>query len=198
MPSIYYTRSTFSPARSSSRFSMADVFRRAFASVDQQLRNFRTETATKEVRNLHGVLWFREPYLNALHLLHPIHFQPGALLIQVQHGGARIDDHLFAAQDFGDRHPENLDIQQETFIPDVPDVLAETVIPACLIPAVHLRPAGDSRTDLEPDALLFGVEGQVPHEERPWAYQAHIAAKHVPEFGKLIRRRNLPTQPNRS
>src|ERR1039458_58629 len=159
-----------------------DILRRAPASVNQQLRKVRTETAGKEVRNLRGVPWFGEPYLNVVHLLHPTHFQTGTLLVQVQHGGARINDHVLAPYDLNDRHPENFDIQQKASIPDVPDVITEAVIPAGHIPAVHLRPSGDSRADRKPNAFLFGVERQVPHEERPRAYQAHISPKYVPEF----------------
>ena len=69
---------------------------------------------------------------------------------------------------------------------DIPDVKLETLLPAQGIASVHLGPARDARTHLVSARLLGGVQGQVLHQQRARAHQAHLTAQHVPEFGQFV------------
>src|SRR5438132_789703 len=69
---------------------------------------------------------------------------------------------------------------------DVPDVEGEALLPAEIVPPVHLGPARETRA--HGVAAVFGrrVTADVRHWQRAGPHKAHLTPEHVPQLGKLI------------
>src|SRR4029079_18012546 len=107
--------------------------------------------------------------------------RPGALDVH------RVDDGLLAAAaELAERAPEDLQVEAERPVVDVPDVLLDPLGPADRLAAVYLRPARDPRLDSESTAVVLGVVLRLLDEVRPRPDQAHLAAEDVPELRQLV------------
>ena len=81
---------------------------------------------------------------------------------------------------------QDLRIEPEAAMVDVPHVEGEAFVPTNSIASVDLRPARDAGTDLMSAHLLLGIEVEIFHQQRPWANQSHFSAKHIPKLGEFI------------
>ncbi len=81
---------------------------------------------------------------------------------------------------------QDLRIEPEAAMIDVPNIKSEAFIPANGIASIDLRPACDAGTDLVSAHLLLGIAVEIFHQQRPWANQSHFSAKHIPKLGELI------------
>src|SRR5437763_3049324 len=84
------------------------------------------------------------------------------------------------------RAGEDLQVEPRAAVLDVPEVELDPLVPRELRPAVHLRPAGQARLDLETASLPRGVLVDLVAEGRARADQAHVAADDVPELRELV------------
>src|SRR6185436_9464292 len=98
---------------------------------------------------------------------------------------------------FDCRPGKNSEVELEREMLHVIEVQFETFLPAQSITAVHLRQSGDPRPDVMPASLLWGVERQILHEQRPRANQAHLAREHVPQLWNLVQTRGAEPAPER-
>lgn len=94
----------------------------------------------------------------------------------------------FSFQHLQHGHPEYFHIQPEGDVIYVVDVQLKLAGPADAVAAVHLRPASDAGPDLVAAVLLFGVEGQVFQQQRPWANDAHVSLQYIVQLRQFIQR----------
>ena len=81
---------------------------------------------------------------------------------------------------------QNLEVERQSDVVDIPDVEGELLLPGEGVSAVDLAPAGDARGDLVTPRLLWRVPVEIADEERSRPDEAHVAAEHVPELGQFI------------
>ena len=89
-------------------------------------------------------------------------------------------------EDFLKSHPENLDIEPERPVVDVPDIVFEFFLPADGIATIDLRPAGDAGAHLVAAGLFRRVAVEVFHQQRARPDQAHVALEDVEQFGEFV------------
>src|SRR5438128_868774 len=68
--------------------------------------------------------------------------------------------------------PQDLQVEREGAVLDVPGVQAQALFPRLRVAAIHLRPAGDAGPHVVAARLLGRIERQVLHEERARADDA--------------------------
>ena len=91
-----------------------------------------------------------------------------------------------AVEDAPHREEENLDVEPEGLVIDIPNIEREFFFPRNGVAAVDLRPASEAGTNVVPTRLFFVVEGQVLHEQRTRADETHVAFEYEEKFRKLI------------
>src|SRR5262249_31401422 len=97
-----------------------------------------------------------------------------------------LDRMLAAPAELAERAPEDLQVEPEGPVVEVPEVQVDSLRPADRLAPVHLRPAGDARLDRQAAAVVVGVAGDLLDEIRARPDEAHLAAQHVPELRQLI------------
>ena len=80
-------------------------------------------------------------------------------------------------------------VQAGAAVPHVPDVQRELDLPGQGVAPAHLGEPGDPRPHLVPAGLFGCVPGEVAHQQRPGADQAHLTAQHVPQRRQLVQAR---------
>src|SRR5205823_4107352 len=80
------------------------------------------------------------------------------------------------------RARENLQVDPRRAVLDVPDIEFDALVPRQPSATVDLRPAGDSRLDVEPPALPRRVALDLVRERGARADEAHIAPNDIPEL----------------
>src|SRR5436305_12947368 len=93
-----------------------------------------------------------------------------------------------AAQDEPHRPEEDLEIESQRLMLDVPEVELDPLGPRQRSPAVDLRPAGDPGLDGQPPALALRVLLDLDLERRPRTDDRHFAAQDVPQVAQLVQR----------
>ena len=84
---------------------------------------------------------------------------------------------------------QDLQIEPERHVPDVPHVELYALRPRHFLAAVNLRPACDAGTEVEHMLLMLGVLGILPRvicKCRARSYPCHIALEYVYHLGQLI------------
>src|SRR5947208_8420316 len=79
---------------------------------------------------------------------------------------------------------------------DIPDVELDALVPGQASPAVDLRPARDSRLDVEPTPLARCVALHLIRQRRTGADQAHVPPRDVPELRQLVDRETAQDAPD--
>src|SRR5437764_907771 len=92
------------------------------------------------------------------------------------------------ANDRDEGPPEDVEVETEARVVDVPDVERELLLPRDRVPAAHLGEPGDPRAHVVTSRLLGGVALEVLHQERARPDERHVAAEHVPELRQLVER----------
>ena len=69
---------------------------------------------------------------------------------------------------------------------DIPQIEKKSLLPAGVIPSIHLSPPCQAWRDEMTSLLLRAVMLQIFHEERPWADEAHLALQYIEESRKFI------------
>ena len=87
---------------------------------------------------------------------------------------------------FEEGHDDDLHIQPEGAMVDIPDIEGEFLLPAEGITAVDLGPAGDARLHFHAACLEGTIARQVAHEEWARADDAHLADEDVPHLGEFV------------
>src|SRR5947208_479948 len=85
--------------------------------------------------------------------------------------------------------PEDVQVETEARVVNVPDVEGELLLPGDRVPAAHLREAGDSRGHVVTPRLLGRVAREVFHEQGTRPDERHVAPQHGPELRELVERR---------
>src|SRR5207253_4578755 len=85
--------------------------------------------------------------------------------------------------------PEDVQVETEARVVDVPDVEGELLLPGDRVPAAHLREAGDSREHVVTPRLLGRVAREVLHQQGTRPDERHVAPQHGPELRELVERR---------
>lgn len=100
--------------------------------------------------------------------------------------GVTVPGDPLAAKD-GDRgKKDDFYIEEEGDMVDVPQVVGEFFFPRDGITAVDLCPTGEAGAKVVAGHLFGAVEGQVFHQQRPWADKAHLSFENVEQFGQLV------------
>ena len=94
---------------------------------------------------------------------------------------------IVAADDLPDGLNEDLEVEPQRLMIDVPHVESELVLPRDGIPAADLGETGDPGPDLVAASLLWGVAVEITHQEGTRPDEAHVALHHVPEPGELVK-----------
>src|SRR5262249_24930645 len=89
-------------------------------------------------------------------------------------------------QDHRNRSPQNLDVEPERTVVDVPDVERDALWPRQLNSAVHLRPARHPRRDHEAPALKRRVFFHLFQNGWPWPDQRHFTTQNVEQLRQFI------------
>ena len=82
--------------------------------------------------------------------------------------------------------PDDLQVDAERGVVDVPHVVGEFGGPVECVAPVHLGPAGDAGDGVEAAALLGAVALDVGERQRAGADEAHVAAHHGPQLRELV------------
>src|SRR3954454_7298700 len=91
-----------------------------------------------------------------------------------------------AAEQSGGRPREDLQVEPDRAMLDVPDVELDPLLPGDAGAAVDLRPAGDPRAQVEAPSLARRIELDLCREGRAWADDPHLAAQHVDQVRELV------------
>ena len=108
---------------------------------------------------------------------------------EVRHRRVSLLADAIAAERLPDGQGNDLQVEPERRVVDIPDVQLELFFPAQRVAAVYLSPAGDPRAHVVPTRLLGRVERQVFHQKGPRSDETHVPAEHVPEFRQLVQAR---------
>ena len=95
-------------------------------------------------------------------------------------------------QNLEDGHKEDLYIQKECAVVDVPNVKSDPFVPLDVFPAVDLCPACDARSHFKHPEFFLGVLVDRPGmvgERRARADEAHIAFQNIDGLRQLVDRR---------
>ncbi len=101
----------------------------------------------------------------------------------------------FAREEFPDRQDDDLEVQPQRAVIDVPHVQREFLLPGERVAPVDLRPTGDPGPHLVTAGLLRRVAGQVLHQQRARADQAHVTFEHVEKLRQLIEAKTAQKAP---
>src|ERR1700730_6582244 len=91
-----------------------------------------------------------------------------------------------AAEERTRRPQHDLRVDERRTVFDVPEVELDPLGPGELRATVDLRPAGDSRLDVEPVSLALVVLIDLVTQGRTRPDQRHLAADDVPELRQLV------------
>lgn len=91
-----------------------------------------------------------------------------------------------ATKNLNQRFCQDAEIERETLVVDVPEIVGEFPLPIEAVASVHLRPAGDSGADVVTAHLFRRVAAEICSEQRTRPDQAHLAAEHVDQLGKFV------------
>src|SRR6516165_4880702 len=107
-------------------------------------------------------------------------------LVEPRHGRVVAGADIRATDDTDKSQPNNLQIEPQRTIINVPDVEGEAMLPRYRVAAVDLSPASKARANLITPHLLRRMIGNVFHEQRPGPDQAHLPPDHVPKLRQLV------------
>ena len=103
--------------------------------------------------------------------------------------GVRVDRHVPGASQQGARCAgEDLQVEAQRAMLDVPDVQLDPLLPRDPGAAVDLGPPGDAGAQVQAAQLARRVELDLGGQRRPRADDPHVAAKHVEEVRQLVER----------
>ena len=91
-----------------------------------------------------------------------------------------------SARCFEDCEEKYLEVEEKGAVVDIPDVEAEFLFPRKGVAAVHLRPAGDSGTNLVAACLLGRIARKVSRGERARADESHLPGKDVKKLRQFV------------
>ena len=77
----------------------------------------------------------------------------------------------FGLDEFLEGDGDDFQVCHQGYVIHIPDIEFELLCPAEAITTMTLCPARDARTHLMPASLLWGIQGHIPRQQRPWSNQ---------------------------
>src|SRR5436190_6159207 len=100
-----------------------------------------------------------------------------------------LDRRLVRPEELREGREQDLRVQPERPVLDVPRVLLEPLGPADLLAALHLRPAGYPGPHRQPPAVTGGIVRDLLDQVRPRPDEAHLALQNVDQLRQLVEAR---------
>src|SRR5262249_2800752 len=108
---------------------------------------------------------------------------------ELRHGRRSAVADPFTLQDADNGERQDLHVQKETLVVNIPHIKLELSRPINGVAPVHLRPTGYPRMHLVTTSLGDGVTRNVFRKEWTRADQRHVAAQDIQEFRQLVEAR---------
>ena len=107
----------------------------------------------------------------------------------------------FVFHHLGEGHEQDLEVEHERPVVDVPDVEGAAALPVRRAAAMDRRPPGHARPKLVATRLLGGTVRQISRRQRTRPDQAHLAAQHIDQCAgrpsRLVARSQPPSRVKR-
>src|SRR5882672_5038307 len=91
-----------------------------------------------------------------------------------------------ALQHLTNRQPKYFQVKPHRSVVDIPDIKRKAFIPRGTVAPMHLSLTRYAWSYFVSTKLFGRIKGKVLREQWPWADQAHLATKHVPELRRFV------------